>query len=68
MKFVSLLDELKHIIATEKKYYYLLKNTTVTLAVVTQGKSDHYMFMNNNRPIRFNILRDDVQSCLLRAS
>jgi len=51
----------------EKKYYYLLKSTTVTLVVVTQGKSDHYMFMTSNRPIRFNILQADVQSYLVRA-
>jgi hypothetical protein len=52
----------------EKKYYYLLKSTIVTLAVVGKGKSDHSMFMSSNRPIRFNILRADVQSCLVRAS
>ena len=52
----------------EKKYYYLLNSTTVTLAVVTQGKSYHNMFMSSNRPIRFNILQADVQSSLLGAS
>ena len=63
--FIPLLDELKHIKVMEKKYYYLLKSTTVTLAVVMQGKSDHYMFMTSNRSIRFNILPADVQSCVL---
>jgi hypothetical protein len=48
-------------------YYYLLKCTTVTLAVVMQEKSHHYIFMTSNRPMRFNILRADVQSYLVRA-
>jgi hypothetical protein len=52
----------------KKKYYYLLKSTTVTLTVVTQAKSDRYTFMASKQPIRFKILRNDVQLCRVRAS
>jgi hypothetical protein len=68
LKIFCVLDIFEHIKAIEKKYYYLLKSTTVTLAMVTQGKSDHYMFITSIRPIRFNNLQADVQSYLVRTS
>ena len=67
-KFVLVLNEIKHIKAMGNMYYYRLKSTAMTLAVAVQGKSACYTFMTSHSPIIFEILRANLQLCLVRTS
>lgn len=67
-KFVLVLNELRHIKAMGNKYYYRLKSTAVTLAMVAQGKSACYTFMTSHSPIIFEILPAGLQLGLVTAS